>query len=112
MGEGGARLLPILSQGAHGLDEFARQARDAGAVLDAEMIAQADAASDAIARMEFAAARAGQTIAVQFADEFESAANAISRFLASPAVRRLTDLLDWLGNRSPDRKSTRLHSSH
>src|SRR3546814_5975965 len=51
--------------------------------------------------MEFAAARAGQTIAVQFADEFESAANAISRFLAPPAVQRLTDLLDWLGNRSP-----------
>src|SRR3546814_12756762 len=62
MGESGARLLPILSQGARGLDEFARQARDAGAVLDAEMIAQADAASDAIARREFAAARAGTPV--------------------------------------------------
>jgi hypothetical protein len=46
------KLLPLLSGGARGLDEMAAAAQHAGAILSNEQVAAADAASDAVARLQ------------------------------------------------------------
>ncbi len=49
MGKGGQKLLPILEAGGQGFDDFGKRARDAGYLVDSELIAASDKAGDAIA---------------------------------------------------------------
>jgi hypothetical protein len=71
-GRSGQRLDPILASGGVALDEFARQAEAAGVVLDKDMIAAADAASDAWAQLDFKIAKLSQTMVVNFLPAWET----------------------------------------
>ncbi|MBS4048579.1 MAG: phage tail tape measure protein, partial [Alphaproteobacteria bacterium] len=52
-GKSGQKLLPLLSGGKQGLDGFIESARKAGVILDKDLIAAADKASDRISALTF-----------------------------------------------------------
>lgn len=51
MGRGFQKLLPIVNEGAAGFEEMRRQAEEMGIILDEQLIANADEASDKLATM-------------------------------------------------------------
>lgn len=84
----GVALVNMLRSGSAGLQEAARSARELGIVMDEELIRGAEDAGDALATMELALTRTGQTAALTFADDVRDAAEAVQ------------DLLRWV--KSPD----------
>jgi hypothetical protein len=84
-GRTGQRMLPMLSQGAAGMDRFRAEAKAAGAVLSDDLISKADAASDAIAAMSKSFQTLAQTLVAmasgpikQFADAWVDALKRIN----------------------------------
>jgi hypothetical protein len=53
----GSKLIPLLDDGADGFREWMRTAEAAGLVLSPELVQRADAASDAMATLQFAVAK-------------------------------------------------------
>ncbi|RIL07488.1 MAG: hypothetical protein DCC71_02925 [Proteobacteria bacterium] len=51
LGRGGRELVNVLAEGSAGIAEYARQARDAGAVISNDAIARADELADAVGRV-------------------------------------------------------------
>jgi hypothetical protein len=66
-GKSGQRLLPLLSGGRAGLDEFVNSARKAGVILDKDLIAAADRASDRIAALTFKLSAFGKIAVAELA---------------------------------------------
>jgi hypothetical protein len=66
-GKSGQRLLPLLSGGRAGLDEFVNSARKAGVILDKDLIASADRASDRIAALTFKLSAFGKIAVAELA---------------------------------------------
>jgi len=95
MGRNFARLLPLLSGGSAGLRQFAADAEAAGAVLSEDMIAEADRAADALARMEFTLRRAGQAASVYFAGAVEVAADAVRQTFGATIEDEIRRLDSW-----------------
>ena len=62
-GRGGAKLLPILSQGRQGLDDFAKTAQKMGLILSDETVKAADDAADKLALLDLKSDRLTQRIA-------------------------------------------------
>lgn len=53
-GRGGAQLLPLLNEGAAGIEEFGKRAEELGIVLDTEAAAAGDAFNDTMAETKLA----------------------------------------------------------
>lgn len=84
-GRSGQTLLPILSQGRAGLQEFEASARAAGVVLSGTLIGQADAAGDSIGALILRVTALQQRLA------------ALSAPTITAAVARLDEALTALG---------------
>lgn len=69
-GRGGAKLVPILSQGREGIERFADQARKMGLVLDRDMVKAADEAADKMALLDLKSQRLNETIAAALMPTF------------------------------------------
>lgn len=91
-GRSGQRLLPILSQGAAGIATMQQAAREAGAVLDQDMIRAADEASDKIAAMESSLAKMAQTIMATVAPAISNLSDQIRKTFGG--TTRLEELAD------------------
>jgi hypothetical protein len=95
-GRGGQSLLPLLTQGAQGLNEFERQARQFGAVLSEELSNKADATSDAIAALNIQVAVLQQRFAAGLAPTLlegikllQEGLAGLVRILDNPSLRNL-----------------------
>lgn len=98
-GKSGQRLLPLLSQGAAGLEKFRTEAKNAGAVLSADLIAAADEASDKIAAMETALGKMAQTIIARAAPAISSLADSIRKAFGGGTLNeRIADLQNAFNN--------------
>ena len=69
-GKSGQKLEPLLADGARGIEEFKRRARELGMVLDQNLIRQADEAADRVAELK-------QQLQVNFSGAVANNANAI-----------------------------------
>lgn len=63
LGRGGAKLLPILSQGREGIERFAAEARKMGLVLSADTVKAADEAADKLALLDLKSQKLNERIA-------------------------------------------------
>jgi hypothetical protein len=98
-GKSGQRLLPLLSQGAAGLEKFRTEAKNAGAVLSSDLIAAADEASDKIAAMETALGKMAQTIVAKAAPAISSIADSIRKAFGGGTLNeRIADLQNAFNN--------------
>ena len=85
LGRSGQRLLPILSQGSAGIEDWRKQAKNAGAVLSDDLSANADAAADKLAALTEAFNKLAQRLVSMaagpvkdFADAWLNALNRIN----------------------------------
>lgn len=83
----GQRLIPLLSQGRQGLQEVVERAISFGAVIDSEVIARADEASDKIAELTTAFSKLGTTILASAAPALTAVANALAKIAQGPSLR-------------------------
>lgn len=98
-GKSGQRLLPLLSQGAAGLEKFRTEAKNAGAVLSSDLIAAADEASDKIAAMETALGKMAQTIVAKAAPAISSIADSIRKAFGGGTLNeRIADMQKAFNN--------------
>lgn len=111
-GRSGQKLIPMLKEGAAGLSDFERQAKQAGMVLSTWEISNADAAADAISRIEFQAAKLSQTLVVKAAPAVEAFLSGFADFLqgGAPAdsiegLRAELDRVNAEFDRLPERTS-------
>lgn len=116
----GVVMVNMLRNGSAGMQEAAKRAHELGLVMDEEMIRSAEDANDALATLDMALSRTGQTAAVTFADDIRTAAEAVQDFLRwikspdfddNPMVRffRWIDNLDsMLGGSAAHRTLRRL----
>jgi hypothetical protein len=86
-GRSGVQLTNILRDGTAGLEDMRREARDLGLVLDEDLLRNAEAANDALTRMERVVGRAIQKLLLELAplieevgDSFADNAPAIADF--------------------------------
>lgn len=77
----GQRLIPLLAQGRDGLEQVAGRARRFGAVADAELIARADAAGDAIDELSTAFTRLAQNLAAAVAPVLADVVQGFNRLM-------------------------------
>lgn len=83
--EVGQRLLPLIRQGADGLDQYAKRAQEVGAVQDKELVqSSAKAAKEFRELREVVSARFTEAVA-QNADELRDLANALTTAATSTA---------------------------
>ncbi|EME71386.1 Phage-related minor tail protein [Paramagnetospirillum caucaseum] len=78
-GKSAQKLIPLLKDGASGLDRMAANAEHVKAVLSDGLIATADEAADKIAAMEKAAAKAAQTFMAKLAPGITAVLDAYRR---------------------------------
>ena len=107
----GAALVNMLRGGEDALNAMRMQARDLGTVLDEDMVRQADAAADSLARMNRIIGVNFQRILIAMAPLIEqfgtafaeaaphilSAANALIRFIGGPALLGISALNEEIG---------------
>lgn len=102
--DSGPRLVALLDRGVTGIDELARAARDAGVVLENELVANASAASDAIEVME-------QQVGAQFNRAIAENSEGLVNFaqlltnIATAAIRAAAAIGNLFSNTSPERAS-------
>lgn len=98
-GRSGQRLLPLLTQGAAGIDKLRAAAKSAGAVLSDEMITAADEASDKIAAMETSVGKLAQTMMAGLAPAISSIADGLRKAFGGGTLdERIGDLQRQLNN--------------
>lgn len=83
---GGQRLLPILSQGSRGLDAYSDAAHRSGVVLDDDVIAAADRASDKMAALSVQVEKLGQSFAVKLAPVLTTVAADLANVIDGPSL--------------------------
>jgi hypothetical protein len=89
----GQRLIPLLAQGRDGLEQVAERARRFGAVADAELIARADAAGDAIDELSTAFTRLSQNLAASVAPVLSQVVQGFNRLVfGATAVERSLEI--------------------
>jgi hypothetical protein len=89
----GQRLIPLLAQGRDGLEQVAERARRFGAVADAELIARADAAGDAIDELSTAFTRLAQNLAASVAPVLANVVQGFNRLVfGATAVERSLEI--------------------
>jgi hypothetical protein len=89
----GQRLIPFLAQGRQKLEELIAEALRYGVVVDGELIAKADEASDRIARLGDAFGRLGRRIAAEAAPPLIAFANALERVVfGAPLTEQIAQL--------------------
>lgn len=76
-GRSGIKLINVLDLGAEGIDRFIAEAKELGIALSRDAIKKVEDANDAIARMNFAFAGLGRTLAVDLAPAIEVFAKAL-----------------------------------
>jgi hypothetical protein len=80
----GPRLLPLLAEGADGFRQWAEAAEAAGLILDDELVAAADRASDQIATLQFAVAKGFEIgVVKEFADAVSITAEQLNQARAA-----------------------------
>jgi len=88
-GRNGQKLMPLLSDGARGVNDLRKAAHDFGIVMSEDMIKKADAASDKISSLEtIMKAKLAVTVADN-ADKIIEMANALEKL-----IKRLSDTYD------------------
>jgi hypothetical protein len=95
------QLLPLLSGGAAGLDAMGFAAQTAGAVLDDQLIKQADEASDKIAAMDKSLGRMAQTVVSKAAPAIGALADEIARAFGPRNEQQIGLRLAELEKRKP-----------
>lgn len=88
MGDGGAAMLPMLLDGADGLDKMRQKARNLGGVLSVDMVKSAERTSQAMADMSFAVKGLSNTIGATLMPVLETAATAWLNWLKPDAFMR------------------------
>lgn len=98
-GRSGQKLLPILSQGAAGMDAMAEAARRSGLVVDRELIKRFDTVSDRVAVL-------GKQIVVFSAETLDTLGQAMSNTTVQGAIpfyntfRNIADLWAWFNKQT------------
>jgi len=89
----GQRLIPFLAQGRQRLEELIAEALRYGVVIDSELIAKSDEASDRVARLGDAFSRLARRIAAEAAPALTAVANTIERlFFGVPIAEQISRL--------------------
>ena len=91
-GDDAARLALLLGGGTRAIDEMAQTARELGLILDADLLRNAEAASDELDRMKRIATAQATVFASSLFPAVISLGNAFAA--AAPHVRNLFDLLN------------------
>lgn len=104
LGRGGAKLLPILSQGRDGIERFAAEARKMGLVLSADTVKAADDAADKLALMDLKSDQLNRRIATALLPSIVEVTLAIKGMIAAvvsgpSAMDKLIERIDGLQER-------------
>lgn len=94
LGRSGQRMVPLLAGGRDALREMEEQARRTGQVLDAELIKQADEASDALGAMAAQAQRLFQRLVAFAAPTVTAGLREINRLLGNESAGERTSGID------------------
>ena len=94
LGRSGQRMVPLLAGGRDALREMEEQARRTGQVLDAELIKQADEASDALGAMAAQAQRLFQRLVAFAAPTVMAGLREINRLLGNESAGERTAGID------------------
>ena len=101
-GRSGAQLIPLLNQGAGGLAEMAREARELGRVIDTETARRAEELNDNITRLKGAAEGLAFELARQLVPRAVDATQAVLRWVRDGGLDRLAGYLreaaEWARN--------------
>lgn len=108
LGETGARLLPVLLNGAAGLDEYMTKARDAGAVMSGETLKAAVEFRAESVKLEAALAGVRNEIGAELLPEFTAAVKVVAawvrvnrKMITTPVVkffRVLAGSVQWVAD--------------
>jgi len=85
-GKSGTKLLPLMAEGARGIEAFQKQAEDAGIVMSTSAAQSADALGDAYDKLNAAAKASAVAIGGQLAPELTGTLNAATN-AASAAIK-------------------------
>lgn len=101
LGETGARLLPVLSQGSAGLDEYTNKAREAGAIMSGDTLKAAVAFRAESVKLEAAVSGLRNEIGADLLPLFTEAVKAVSawiranrKMITTPVIKFFRALAD------------------
>lgn len=82
-GKSGGALLPLLNEGAEGIENMRKEARRLGIVLDAEALKQSEAFNDELTRLQGAMKGLTRTMAAALLPEFRSLVTSLREFVTN-----------------------------
>ena len=95
-GESGGALIPLLEEGAVGLEELRRQARDLGLVIDSDALAASERFSDSLTNLQGSLTGLRNAIGAELIVALQSLVDGATDFAVSlkPTVAAITQLID------------------